>query len=112
MKKLYTILLLILSVSLYAPLLFAQSKTGNIAGAVKTSDGKPAAYVSVGLAGTNKGTTADEDGKYELKNIKPGSYTLKVSFVGLKTQEGPVTVTADNTSRVFFNKTENSSKQK
>ncbi|RWY55671.1 TonB-dependent receptor [Mucilaginibacter gilvus] len=112
MKKYYIILLLILSVSLYAPLLLAQSKTGNIAGTVKTSDGNPAAYVSVGLAGINKGTTADEDGNYELKNIKPGSYTIKVSFVGLKTQEQPVTVTAGKISRLDFNLTESASQLK
>ncbi len=87
----------------------AQPQFGSITGNVKTLDGKPAAYVNVSLAKTNRGTTTNENGQYELRNIKPGAYTLKISFVGLKTEEYPVTVTAGTTARLDFKLTENAS---
>ncbi|MBB6003535.1 carboxypeptidase-like regulatory domain-containing protein [Arcicella rosea] len=61
---------------------FAQ-KTAIIKGKVFTSDGKAAEFVNVSLKGTNKGVVADENGYYEIKEIKPGKYTVQASFVGL-----------------------------
>lgn len=78
----------------------AYAQTGNLIGSVKTSDGKPAAYVNIGLKGTNKGASTNSEGYYEIKNLKEGSYTLIASFVGLKTQALQVTVTADQTTSV------------
>lgn len=34
----------------------------------------------------NKGAASDLEGKYSLNNIKPGSYTIKASYVGYNTQ--------------------------
>ncbi len=101
MKKLYTILLLILSFTI-AGKSEDLEKNGNIRGHVKTSDGKPAAYVSVGILGTSKGTRTDDNGEYLLSNIKPGAYTVKVSFVGLQSQEKAVTVISGKTVDVDF----------
>ena len=41
-------------------------QTAIIKGTVKTSDGRPAAAVSVGLNGIPKGTITDEFGYYQL----------------------------------------------
>ncbi|KQS30904.1 TonB-dependent receptor [Dyadobacter sp. Leaf189] len=87
----------------------AQSSNGTIRGRVTTSDGKPAAYVSVGIDHSNKGTTTDEDGNYVLTDIKPGSYTLKVSFVGLQSQEQQVSVTAREKAQQDFTLSESAS---
>lgn len=86
---------------------FAQNKNGSIKGQIKTSDGTPAAFVSVGLKGTTKGTTANGEGFYQLTNVKPGTYTLSVSFVGLKTQQTEITVTAGQSVMKNFTLTEN-----
>ena len=64
-----------------------QGKTTGIKGRISTSDGQNAAYVSVKLVGKPQGTTTDESGKYSIDKIKPGSYTIRVSAVGLSTQE-------------------------
>jgi iron complex outermembrane receptor protein len=107
MNYLYRIILFLSC--LVAQPVFAQSGNGSIKGQVKTSDGKPAAYVSVGITHSNKGTTTDEDGNYVLTDIKPGSYTLKVSFVGLQTQEQPVTVESRQRTQQDFSLAENAS---
>ena len=61
----------------------------DISGKVTDSSGLPLPGVTVVLKGTNQGTITDGDGNYNLSNI-PGNATLIFSFVGLKTQELPV----------------------
>ncbi len=100
MKRLYVFLIFVSTI--VAQTTQAQNANGSIAGSVKTSDGKPASYVSVGLDRTNKGTTTDEDGHYTITDIQPGSYSLKVSFVGLETQEQKVEVGRQSVTRQDF----------
>lgn len=71
---------------------FAQSKLATVSGTVKTSDGKPAAFVNVRLKGTNKSTTTNEEGKFQFNQVKPGEYLLSVSFVGTIAQDQKITV--------------------
>jgi iron complex outermembrane receptor protein len=66
---------------------FAQNERAKLSGNIKTSDGKPAAYVSVQLIEINRGTLTDANGTYSIERIKPGKYTLKLSLIGLETQE-------------------------
>ncbi|PTS97751.1 TonB-dependent siderophore receptor [Pedobacter sp. HMWF019] len=79
---------------------FAQSSTGIITGAVTTNDNKPASGVSIKVAGSSKSTLANEDGYFEIKNLLPGHYELKISLVGYQTQQEKVTVQAGKTSNV------------
>ncbi|WP_345948176.1 TonB-dependent receptor [Mucilaginibacter sp. PAMB04274] len=109
MQKLYTLTIAFLLTLICAGSLFAQTRTGKITGKVTTSDGNAATYVSVGLKGISKGAISDENGNYTLNHVKPGTYTLKVTFVGLTTQEKSVTVTAGQTTQANFELSENSS---
>jgi iron complex outermembrane receptor protein len=109
MKKLYTILLLMICLMSMRQFAGAQAKNGAVKGTVTTSDNKPAAMVSVGLKGTGKGTMTDEQGRFEIKNIKPGSYTLTVTHIGLKTEERTVTITGSNTTQFDLTISENAS---
>lgn len=45
---------------------------------------EPLIGASVQIVGTYKGAIADMDGNYIIKDIKPGDYTIKISFVGYK----------------------------
>jgi len=57
-----------------------------VKGTVTSSeDGMTLPGVSVLVSGTNKGTTTDLDGKYELKNVDPKA-TLTLSYVGFTNQ--------------------------
>lgn len=84
--------------------------TGKISGTVKTSDGQPAAFVTVSVKELNRSTSTSEDGSFTISNIKAGNYTLVVSFIGTQSQEKPVTVIASKTVTVDFVLTENASK--
>lgn len=54
-------------------------------------------YVALGLQGTTYGTLSDHTGHFSLKNIPAGDYVLRVSVVGYKTIERPVTFVAGKT---------------
>lgn len=75
---------------------------GQVKGHISTADGKPAGFVTVGLQGGTLATLANEDGTYRLNRVRPGTYTLQVSAVGLESQEKPVTVLAGQTQTVDF----------
>ncbi|PXY41713.1 TonB-dependent siderophore receptor [Flavobacterium cheongpyeongense] len=64
----------------------AQEKT-TIKGKITLNNNETPENVSVILKGTRLGTITDEAGNYKIKNVKPGSYTIKVSGVGYSTKE-------------------------
>ncbi|UAY53690.1 TonB-dependent receptor [Ferruginibacter albus] len=88
-------------------IVIAFAQTGNIKGVIKTSDGQPAEFVNVELKGAAKMHATNSDGEYEIKNVKPGAYTIVVSYAGLKTQEQNVEVKAGETATSNFTLSEN-----
>lgn len=108
--KLFTILFLtcfsLFSLSTKADV---DPRAGSLAGIVTTSDGKPAAYVNVSLPQINKGATTNEEGRFEIRGIKPGTYRIRVSFAGLKPLESTITITAGATTRQNFTLPESAS---
>jgi len=110
MTRKFTYTLNVIIVLLLASVnLMAQTKTGSIGGQVKTSDGKPAAYVSVGLKNTNKVTQTDETGSFKIKNVPSGNYVLKISAVGVKAQEKEISVSEGQVSTIDFSISESAS---
>jgi iron complex outermembrane receptor protein len=67
---------------------------GRINGMVTLSDNSAADNISVALKGTSLGAVTNAEGHYEIKNIKPGTYTIRVSAIGIATVEEQVTVAA------------------
>lgn len=61
----------------------------HVSGKVTDSSGAPLPGVTVVLKGTTQGITTDMDGKYTLAKV-PSDAILVFSFVGMKTQEIPV----------------------
>lgn len=49
----------------------------------------PLPYVNVLVHGTDKGTTTDSLGNFQIENISPGIYRLQVSSIGYKTAVTP-----------------------
>ncbi|WP_254244116.1 TonB-dependent receptor [Hymenobacter sp. BRD128] len=74
--------------------------TGTVQGRVINSGGGTVEAVSVGLQGQPVGDITDEQGRFQLRRVAPGTYTLVVSAVGLKTEEQQVTVTAGQTATI------------
>ncbi|MFV0377084.1 MAG: carboxypeptidase-like regulatory domain-containing protein, partial [Mangrovibacterium sp.] len=75
MKKVF---LLLLAVGI-ATIGFAQY---SITGVVKTETGEVLPGANVVIGGSFTGTVANVNGRYELKNLKAGTYDLVVSFIG------------------------------
>ncbi|MDG5767867.1 TonB-dependent receptor [Balneolales bacterium ANBcel1] len=60
---------------------------GIIYGTIRdANDGMTLPFANVLVEGTNFGTSANEDGEYELRNIPPGRYNLRFSYVGYQSQ--------------------------
>jgi Ca-activated chloride channel homolog len=61
---------------------------GSVSGRVTdAADNTPLVGVAVQVVGTTMGSLTDPQGKYLIKNIVPGSYTLKATMVGYVPQE-------------------------
>ena len=101
MQKLLLLLLLFISTQIIA-------QTGNIEGSVLTKDGRPAEFVNLILAGTQKTAIVNQQGTFVIEGVKPGTHNLVASFVGLNTQSKSVVVEAGKTVKADFVLTENS----
>ena len=81
---------------------FAQ-KTSNLSGSVKdaqTGDGLPGANVL--LVGSGMGATSDVQGRFVVRNIPAGAYTLRVTYLGYEPISTSITVQAGTDMRKDF----------
>ncbi|KFF07221.1 TonB-dependent receptor [Flavobacterium reichenbachii] len=102
MKSKFTILFLNFCFILLAGTTVWSQEKATIKGQITLNNDESQENISVVLKGTKSGTTTDESGNYTLKNIKPGTYTLKVSSVGYITQEKTVVIKeGDNLTQNF-----------
>jgi iron complex outermembrane receptor protein len=86
--------------------------TGTITGRITNSNGGAVEAVSVGLEGQPKGDITDEQGRFRIRQVAAGQYTLVVSAVGLKTEQQTVTVVAGQTATINFSLTESAAELK
>ena len=98
MKLLFLFLLLLLAVNAFAQ----KNEYGSIKGVVSTSDGKPAGSVTVAVKNTKIGAITNDDGSFEFKKIKPGTYVIILSFVGFESKEISIDVKAGEENFVNF----------
>jgi hypothetical protein len=63
-----------------------------ITGKITSTDGQGIPFVSVTLENTYTGTTANEQGSYELNIKSPGKYTLLFQSIGFKTKKIPLEI--------------------
>ncbi len=92
LKKL---LLPVLFVIFFASQTMAQ--TGSITGTVTNEEGGPIPSANVLLVELNRGDATNLEGEYNIENIPPGTYTLRISFVGYQTFRDQVTIEAGQT---------------
>ncbi|WP_291284946.1 TonB-dependent receptor [Flavobacterium sp.] len=78
---------------LAATTISAQGKA-SLKGQISLTNNQAADNVTIVLKGTKIGTNTDSKGFYEIKNIKPGSYIIKVSAVGHSSKEKSVSLNA------------------
>ncbi|QNK63244.1 TonB-dependent receptor [Pedobacter sp. PAMC26386] len=87
----------------------AQQPGGQIIGRIITQDGSGASNISVVLKGAGMGTLSEKDGTFIMKKVKPGTYIIIATAIGLQKQERKVTVTSGVNQNVNFTLKENSS---
>ncbi|MCI0693591.1 TonB-dependent receptor [candidate division KSB1 bacterium] len=69
---------------------------GDIAGVIKDGQtGDPLPGANVYIVGTAIGAATDLNGRYTLKAVPAGTYTLRVTYIGYETKEVSLTVGAD-----------------
>ncbi|NTE03586.1 TonB-dependent receptor [Agrobacterium tumefaciens] len=92
--------------ALFTLMAFAQ-QAATVKGKVTTSDGKPAAYITVGLKGKGLGNITNENGIFEIQRVKQGNYVLRISAVGIENVEKNIVVIAGEDKTVDFVITQN-----
>ena len=75
---------------------------GIIRGTIVTSDGKPAASVTVEIGHAKRIGISNEKGEYMFKNIKPGNWIIQVSAAAATSQQSAITLVAGQTLTVDF----------
>lgn len=83
MKKIITTLLLG-----FSSILFAQN---SVSGTVTNPENQPLPGVSVYAPELHKGTTTDENGKYEFNNLPNGNLRIAFTYIGFTTQNKTIT---------------------
>jgi iron complex outermembrane receptor protein len=73
-----------------------------LSGKILSVDGKPAAAITVSVKGQNAVTTSNNDGEYQFKNLKTGSYKVSVFGIGLKSASKNVTLKDKETVTADF----------
>ena len=87
MKKLFFLLMTLLALTLSAS---AQNRT--VKGIVISGDDEePVVGASVTVVGTQLGANTDLDGKFVIANVPQSAKSLRVSYVGMTSQEVPIT---------------------
>lgn len=98
MKRLcfLTLIITVLSGSAFA------QQSATIKGKVINAQSESLSYINVALEGTVKGSSTNIDGVYQIKNIKPGNYTLVATAVGYQSQKKSVSLSAGQRLTVDF----------
>ncbi len=108
--KTLSVALSLLTLLLFSPsILNAEpiGTTGKISGKVTDDKGVPLSGATVKIEGTNMGATTDDVGDYVIINVPVGTYSVKTSYVGFKSElQTEVRVSADITTTLDFKLTE------
>ena len=91
MNKIFTNVLVVLSLLILTSSAFAQLGVGKISGKILDADTRePLIGANILILSTSLGAATDIDGSYFILNITPATYNVKVSYVGYapKTIEG------------------------
>jgi TonB-dependent receptor len=103
MKLRTLVAIFICAISLLLMLSMAFAAHGTIIGSVKdsqTGDALPGANVLI--VGTSMGAATDLEGNYSIQSVPPGSYTLRVSYIGYERLDAVVQVAAGEKTKHDF----------
>lgn len=76
-----------------APAGVAAAFDGGIRGVVRDPSGNPVPYATVQIVGSTKGAVADDQGRFAILGVEPGTYQLRATAMGYDAKTLDVTVT-------------------
>src|SRR5579862_4726990 len=95
MKKVFSLLLVLLSVAT-----FAQNK-GSVKGVVyDKTNGEAIAFATVKVDSSEFGASTDDKGYFSIPNLPVGTYTLIINYVGYEAQRVAVEIRKGITSNI------------
>src|SRR5579872_7193415 len=98
MKRLAGVSFVLLCLFMACPAPCAEPDNAQVQGAVHDArGGEPLARVEVVLEGTSYRGVTDVQGQFEIRDVKPGDYRLRVSTVGYKLVLASANLTAGET---------------
>jgi iron complex outermembrane receptor protein len=103
---------IIINAKVYLFVLFLSSlnimaqQLGTVNGKVSLSGNKPAENIAVALKGTKYSDITTVSGHYEIKNVKPGTYTIVLNGVGIQAVEDKIVVNSKQTTIKNFSLSE------
>ena len=74
----------------------------SISGHVTDQNGNHIPFATISIKGTTIGTTVDQNGHFQLKNIPDGILTIKAQYLGYKPKEIQITIKEGETLNVQF----------
>ena len=80
-----------------APGLYGQQSSGEINGVVSGEDGESLPGVHVTLLDFDMGTVTNQDGRFLLRNVAPGNYTIRFSIIGFQAYEEEIEIEEGST---------------
>ena len=81
----------------------AWSQSSNISGIVAdSSNGNVLIGANVIIEGTSLGMATDNEGKYNISNVAPGNYTIKVTYIGYETIKKEITISDQDKYELDF----------
>lgn len=93
---------------LFVPLSLAWAQTGSITGTVTDANGKALPGANVRIEGTSYGAASGSDGRYTIKYVPAGSWSVKATFLGYEESTAAVPVSAGATAEANFSLKESS----
>ena len=78
------------------------AKEYNIHGKITDASGAPLPYATVAIEGTSKGVISGADGTYLITGLRPGTYTVKASYLGYRDFEKEVQVQNSSTLDIIL----------
>ena len=87
-------------------------RNSSIKGKIVTADGYPAVAVSIGLKGEAISTQSNVDGLYQFTKLKPGTYLVVVSALGLTSEEKSINLGNNDHQVIDFRLSEKSDQLK
>src|SRR5690554_6613127 len=79
-----------------------KAQTATISGHLNSND-NPVAFANIGLLNTNKGTVSNSLGEFKIKDVAPGTYILRASYVGYESYETEIIVKSGEDLKLTIN---------